>query len=59
MKPVYLNKKGNSNDQNHDRVWSGSKEMVGRLTMEKEGRFSIRSKGKEKKNKYNKDAEKK
>ena len=40
-------------------VCSGSKEMVERVTMEKEGRVSIGSKGKEKKNKYNKDAEKK
>ena len=40
-------------------VCSGSKKMVERVTMEKEGRVSIGSKGKEKKNKYNKDAEKK
>ena len=59
MKPVYQNKKGSSNDRNNDRVCSGSKEMVERVTMEKEGRVSIGSKGKEKKNKYNKDAEKK
>ena len=58
MKPVYQNKKGSSNDRNNDRVCSGSKEMVERVTMEKEGRVSIGSKGKEKKNKY-KDAEKK